>query len=309
MLLVNSMKAQQEKAPVAPWLHFLAGGLGGCCGTFFTCPLDVLRTQRQSTARVVLDSPQKWGKSTLSALKSIHKTEGVAGLFRGLGPSIVGVAPARALYFGIYNYGKNVFGYSLAEGPGLHLTSAGFAGICVATITSPIWVVKTRVQLQRASGTYDTVQSCIKGMWRAEGIRSFYRGLSASYYGVSEGALQFTVYEHLKKTLQERTDINTFNTYARGCCYFGIASFSKLFASFVTYPHEVVRTRLREPFTVKPKYTGFWNCMVSIAKEEGRAGLYGGMGAHLLRVVPNAAIMFLVYEMVVESYQFFVSRV
>ena len=98
----------------------------------------------------------------MSALKSIHKTEGVAGLFRGLGPSIVGVAPARhviklvrckltvtrALYFGIYNYGKNVFGYSLAEGPGLHLTSAGFAGICVATITSPIWVVKTRVQLQ-----------------------------------------------------------------------------------------------------------------------------------------------------------------
>ena len=33
-----------------------------------------------------------------------------------------------------------------------------------------------------------------------------------------------------------------------------------------------------------------------VAKEEGMAGLYGGMAAHLFRVVPNAAIVFLVYE-------------
>lgn len=31
--------------------------------------------------------------------------------------------------------------------------------------------------------------------------------------------------------------------------------------------------------------------------EEGVAGLYGGMGAHLIRVVPNAALLFLVYEL------------
>lgn len=35
-----------------------------------------------------------------------------------------------------------------------------------------------------------------------------------------------------------------------------------------------------------------------IAREEGRAGLYAGMGPHLLRVVPNTALMFLVYESV-----------
>ena len=33
-----------------------------------------------------------------------------------------------------------------------------------------------------------------------------------------------------------------------------------------------------------------------IAREEGRAGLYGGLGPHLMRVVPNTAIMFLSYE-------------
>jgi len=38
-----------------------------------------------------------------------------------------------------------------------------------------------------------------------------------------------------------------------------------------------------------------------IAREEGRAGLYAGMGPHLLRVVPNTALMFLVYESVMRS--------
>jgi solute carrier family 25 protein 33/36 len=36
-------------------------------------------------------------------------------------------------------------------------------------------------------------------------------------------------------------------------------------------------------------------------REEGLRGLYSGLGAHLIRVVPNSAIMFLVYEAVVNS--------
>jgi solute carrier family 25 protein 33/36 len=36
--------------------------------------------------------------------------------------------------------------------------------------------------------------------------------------------------------------------------------------------------------------------------EEGAAGWYGGMGAHLLRVVPNACIMFLTYELFIRYF-------
>lgn len=48
-----------------------------------------------------------------------------------------------------------------------------------------------------------------------------------------------------------------------------------------------------------PKYTGLVQALKLIFKEEGVAGLYGGMATHLLRVVPNAAIMFWTYELVV----------
>jgi solute carrier family 25 protein 33/36 len=73
--------------------------------------------------------------------------------------------------------------------------------------------------------------------------------------------------------------------------YLTVASSAKLIAAAVTYPHEVVRTRLREQRGQNSRYTGFIQCLSLIAKEEGVKGLYGGMGAHLLRVVPNAAIM------------------
>lgn len=79
-----------------------------------------------------------------------------------------------------------------------------------------------------------------------------------------------------------------------------------------TYPHEVVRTRLREtPKTVmennklvtRSPYNGLINTFVRIAREEGTRGLYAGMGAHLMRVVPNTAIMFACYELIVKMFQ------
>lgn len=46
------------------------------------------------------------------------------------------------------------------------------------------------------------------------------------------------------------------------------------------------------------KYRGMWQSLRLIAKEEGRRGLYAGMGTHIARVVPNTAIMFLSFELV-----------
>jgi solute carrier family 25 protein 33/36 len=46
------------------------------------------------------------------------------------------------------------------------------------------------------------------------------------------------------------------------------------------------------------KYTGLVQCFRLVAREEGLAALYSGLVPHMLRVVPNAAIMFGTYEAV-----------
>lgn len=49
------------------------------------------------------------------------------------------------------------------------------------------------------------------------------------------------------------------------------------------------------------KYNSFVQTLLTIWKEEGARGLYGGMAAHQLRVVPNSAIIFFTYEAIVRT--------
>lgn len=65
---------------------------------------------------------------------------------------------------------------------------------------------------------------------------------------------------------------------------------------------EVVRTRLRQKVSRdQRKYHSFFQTLLKVWQDEGPRGLYGGMSAHLLRVVPNTAIVFLTYEAVVKA--------
>jgi solute carrier family 25 protein 33/36 len=59
----------------------------------------------------------------------------------------------------------------------------------------------------------------------------------------------------------------------------------------------VLRTRLRQPSVSGViKYSGLWQTLQLVIKEEGARSLYGGLSAHLMRVVPNAAVMYSIYE-------------
>lgn len=189
------------------------------------------------------------------------------------------------------------------------MISGFMAGICSNTLTNPIWMVRTRMQLladaaagQKAYAGYGDV---VKTIWTQEGVGGFYKGISASYWGCAEGAMQFIIYEQLKTRLLKKENLRRKSvglpatTELSRATYFFSAAIAKGLASVATYPHEVARTRLREQARSGMfRYTGMWQTIGLIGKEEGRAGLYSGMGVHLIKVVPNSAIMFLTYEMV-----------
>ncbi len=47
------------------------------------------------------------------------------------------------------------------------------------------------------------------------------------------------------------------------------------------------------------KYRSFWPTLATVAREEGRGGLYRGLLTQLIRQIPNTAVMMATYELTV----------
>lgn len=294
----------------SPYRPFFAGATGGCVAAILTCPLEIIKTRLQTfNSRAILSAHFQTTQPTARhAFAMVLRHEGPFGFWRGLTPSLVGVLPARAIFFGTYARLKQEWVRSddssgSSSRPGLNFVCASLAGSLSATLTCPIWVIRTRLQLMPVT-QHLTQQSLTKtqvpmyrfrdvarSIYSIEGPRAFFKGLSASYWGVTEGACQLMLYEELKRIVEPESSI----------ALLGLAALAKLIAAALTYPHEVVRTRLRDQRTNKAdgrplKYQNMIQSIKLIAKEEGLAGLYGGMGPHLMKVVPNAAIMYCIVE-------------
>ena len=256
-------------------------------------------------------------------LAQIPRVEGWRALFKGLGPNLIGVVPARAINFWAYGNGKRVYSNLFFHGretASVHLLAAATAGIITGTATNPIWLVKTRLQLDKQNAgpggkgrLYRNAWDCVRKTVRTEGVRGLYRGLSASYLGVSESTLQWVLYEQAKHSLSRReTELalsgrqpTLWDRTVELSGKVTAAGGAKFVAALITYPHEVVRTRLRQApvdASGRVKYSGLINCFVTIFKQEGVSALYGGLIPHMLRVVPSAAIMFGVYEGVLKGF-------
>lgn len=80
----------------------------------------------------------------------------------------------------------------------MHILSASCAGFASATATNPIWLVKTRLQLDYNSKVQMTVRQIVAKVYRTAGIVGFYKGITASYFGISETVIHFVIYEAIK---------------------------------------------------------------------------------------------------------------
>lgn len=196
-----------------------------------------------------------------------------------------------------YSFRRNLS----TDSPIVHILSASCAGFAASTATNPIWFVKTRLQLDHNSKVKMTVTECVRKIYQTSGIVGFYKGITASYFGISETVIHFVIYEAIKAKIVSSCPnmgkmgwVNLRNFYANEILFcfqndlrqthptdgktskdfiefMGAGAVSKTIASCVAYPHEVARTRLREEGN---KYRSFWQTLFLVWREEGKAGLY-----------------------------------
>ncbi|KAH9989686.1 mitochondrial carrier [Russula compacta] len=302
----------------------IAGAGGGLVASIATCPLDVVKTKLQAQ-RATLGQADYLGIS--GTFRSIILYDGFRGLYRGLGPTILGYLPTWAIYFAVYDGIKTRFGelppgmdaqiakserlYPAPSAKGyqpivrehswsLHILSAMAAGACSTICTNPFWVIKTRFMTQSRDETrYRHTLDAAVTIYRSEGIRAFYRGLLPSLLGIFHVAVQFPLYEQLKIIAQRHSPDRSLSANAILFC----SAIAKMTASVATYPHEVVRTRLQTQRRLlvssgaPRKRTGIVRTTKHIIHFEGWRGLYRGLSVNLIRTVPNSAVTMLTYEL------------
>lgn len=222
------------------------GGIGGGAAREAWERLLVEQARARGVSVAELSSQYEGLTGTM---RRIWMEDGVRGFYRGLGPTIFGYLPTWAIYFTVYDQCKvmlaNNFNPSGEEDFVNHIFSAMTAGAVSTTCTSPLWVVKTRFMLQSvkdpSTRPYRHTGDAFVQIFRTEGWRGFYRGLLPSLFGVSHVAVQFPLYESFKGWMRRRANSDELTPGMILLCSSG----AKMIASMLTYPHEVLRTRLQ----------------------------------------------------------------
>lgn len=186
--------------------------------------------------------------------------------------------------------------------PADYFVASALAGAATSVLTNPVWVLKTRMLSSDhgAHGAYPSMTAGARTILRTEGFLGFYRGLGVSLIGVSHGAVQFAVYEPLKRAYfgrrLRRSGVATDSSPMTPEATIVISSCAKLVAGAATYPYQVVRSRLQNYQADERFGRGATGVVARIWREEGLRGFYRGLVPGVVRVMPATWVTFLVYE-------------
>jgi hypothetical protein len=282
---MDSLQRERRAFPGAV-LFGISGVFGSCASGVLLYPLDTVRTRLQ----LQCGTNSKHYKGVFSTFHLMFKEESLRAFYRGLPVHVAALSSWSFVYFGIYNGLKHSLPMS-HEHPFQQALSAGTAWIAAVSLTNPLWIIKTRAQVQRDPFTMAKAAAQMVELWRGGRMMV---GVQAAMGGAVMVMIQLPLYEHLKRTLLEMKWLLSSDDppYLSAAGFLTCSTLSMTVSSVLTYPQDVVRARLQGT----NKYSGLVDCLQRTIREESFRGLYSGLSAHLTRLLPTSAITFIVYE-------------
>lgn len=210
----------QTQTDPSAFSRFVAGAIAGTTACISCYPLDLIRT------RLTTSLPgQEHYKGIVDSMTKIVSEEGVAGLYSGLGPTLLVAVPNFAISYTVYGTLKeyalddDLF-YNLRKvdvesgeetlGFRLTLMCGASSGMLSTLVTFPFDTVRRRMQIQNlhiAPENRLTGRQQIMNLLRIEGIRGIYRGLTPELLKVVPMVgTMFVGYEFLKDKLNVKTN-------------------------------------------------------------------------------------------------------
>ncbi|XP_061567068.1 peroxisomal membrane protein PMP34 [Cololabis saira] len=280
-------------------VHAVAGAMGSATAMSVFFPLDTAKSRLQ------VDEGRK-SHSTPVILLEIAKEEGVLSLYRGWFPVISSLFCSNFVYFYTFNALKKVAASGAGKPrPGKDLLMGIVAGAVNVILTTPMWVVNTRLKLQGVKfRNEDLHQTRYRGIFDAfsqiianEGVGTLWSSTLPSLILVLNPAVQFMFYEAMKRKAGKG------GRKISSAEIFLIGAVAKAIATTATYPLQTVQAILRfgqykgdGRGSVLGSLSSIFSLFMDRIKKHGILGLYKGLEAKLLQTVLTAALMFVIYE-------------
>ncbi|KAJ5709583.1 hypothetical protein N7493_009874 [Penicillium malachiteum] len=276
--------------------HFALGSIAGAFGAFMVYPIDLVKTRMQNQRS---NRPgERLYNNSIDCARKVIRNEGFTGLYSGVIPQLIGVAPEKAIKLTVNDLVRGAFTDKDTQRIKLphEILAGGAAGGCQVVFTNPLEIVKIRLQVQGEIAKNVEGAPRRSALWIVKnlGLVGLYKGASACLLrDVPFSAIYFPTYAHLKSDFFGETATNKLGVVQ----LLTAGAIAGMPAAYLTTPCDVIKTRLQvEARKGDTKYTGLRHCATTIWKEEGLKAFFKGGPARILRSSPQFGFTLAAYE-------------
>lgn len=308
-MAAGSNQGQAPAAPRSQAAEFLLAGIAACGAITFANPIDVVKTRLQLQGELAASSTSSTGGGVVyrgigQALVRIARTEGLAGLQRGLGAAYLLQFSNVGCRFGGYSVLKQMLGVKPGESAGGMVQSMALgaaSGTLAAVVSNPFFLLKSRFQAigseaVRHQHLHSSLRTAFLDIGRQQGPMGYYRGLSAFVPRVAAAtSVQMSTYDGSKEIILSSTGARDGIPV-----HFAASLLSGAAVTLAMQPFDIVSVRLmNQPLNAEGRgalYSGPLDCAAKSLQAEGMQGLYKGTVANYARFGPYCILTFLFLE-------------
>ncbi|KAG7767291.1 hypothetical protein KL946_001390 [Ogataea haglerorum] len=311
-ILTDDLIKSRESSDIVPFsfypilnsaYSFLLGSVAGAIGATVVYPIDLVKTRMQNQKGNSLYS------SYGDCFRKVFKHEGFFGLYSGLLPQLVGVAPEKAIKLTVNDIVRGIGAGYCKNGEltmGWEILAGSSAGACQVIFTNPLEITKIRLQVQgetvrqMAKDGLPYVEKSAVDIVKELGLRGLYKGASACLLrDVPFSAIYFPAYANIKKFVfgfdpnnpAKKSKLESWELLLSG-------ALAGMPAAYFTTPCDVIKTRLQvESRPGEKAYKNIADAFTRILKEEGFSALFKGGIARICRSSPQFGFTLASYEL------------
>ncbi|KAG6912005.1 hypothetical protein DXG01_000253 [Tephrocybe rancida] len=200
-----------------------SGGAAGASSLLFVYSLDYARTRLANDAKSAKGGGARQFNGLVDVYRKTLASDGLAGLYRGFVPSVVGIIVYRGLYFGVYDSLKPVVLVGALEGSFLASFGLGWGVTIGAGLASyPLDTIRRRMMMTSGSGVnYKSMFDAGSQIIAKEGTKSLFKGAGANILRGVAGAGVLSLYDKLQQVMFGKvySGDRTSELYASQCMF------------------------------------------------------------------------------------------